>query len=145
MRFKEIELPLNEESQEYREKIKGLEAYCKEQGLEFFQSRYSPDQRFIRVMVKDIYNSEEMKEIITLSQEQNWERGEAISKSSRNVFEAYQKALKEYKEQRAYFSERKMSKAEDKLYKDLIGFKEYLKNRIVNKVMDQYSRIEEKK
>ena len=80
-------------------------------------------------MVKDIYNSEEMKEIITLSQEQNWERGEAISKSSRNVFEAYQKALKEYKEQRAYFSERKMSKAEDKLYKDLIGFKEYLKNK----------------
>lgn len=134
MKFKEIELPINEESQEYRKKIKGLEAYCKEQGLEFFQSRYSPDQRFIRVMVKDIYNSEEMKEIIALSQEQNWRRGEAISKNSRNVFEAYQKAKKEYKELK-----NKSNSIE------LKNFIEYLKNRIVKKVMDQYSRIEEKK
>jgi len=144
MKFKEIEIPINEESQEYRKKIESLQAYCEEQGLSFYVGSYNPDQRYIRVMVKDFYLSEEMKELITLSQEQAWKRGEAISKGSRNVFEAYQKALKEYKDLRAYYSEKKMSEEDRKLYNDLIRFREYLKNRIVKKVMEQYSRIEEK-
>ena len=149
MKFKEIEIYLNEESQEFKEKVEELKNYCQEKGFLFSEGSYRSTDRqetkVLRIMVKDYYFSEEMKEIIAKCQEEKWLRGEAISKTSKNIFEAYQKAKKEYQEQKEYYSERQMAQKEYNLYLDLGRFREYLRGRIIKKVMEQYSRLGEKK
>lgn len=147
MKYKVIEIPLYSERKSSEEVGWDLENFCKGRGYKYSKIVYGEKLggfSSIKITLENKYNSGEVRELIAVSQEQQWERGEAISRSSENVIEAYRKALKESQEQRARFSEKKMSKAEEKLYKDLIRFREFLKNRIVRKVMEQYSRIEEK-
>lgn len=148
MKIKEIEVPFfseQEESQEFKEKLEELRSFCKERGFLFWEGQYTEPElkgaKFLRITVEDQYNSEEMRKTKEYCKKKGWKRGAFLSNTSKNIFEAYQKANKEFLEANEKGTNTE-SDTENLL--QLGNFRAFLKEQIFRKTMEQYSLLEEK-
>ena len=131
VKYKEISLVFQEDSSEIKKQAQELKDFCRKKGyqcniIDFGQALGGGSS--IRITMEDNFLSEEMKAIIEICQQQKWKKGEEISKNSRNILEAYKKADKEYK------------KTPEKIGE----FREYLRSRIIKRVIEAYNQTEEK-
>lgn len=149
MKFKEIEIYLNEESQEFREKVEALKEYCRKEGFFYSEGSYRStdnlEQKILRITVKDVFGSEDLKKAEEYFRKGDIQRGKSLANRSKNLFEAYMKAEEQFKEERAYYEKHKFSSPEESKHLQETGqIMNYFKNRIFSKVMKAYKSLEEK-
>ncbi len=148
MKFKELQIsPSREPSAEAERDLEELKNYCSKKGFKYWESPYIDTKyrgRTLNIMVVDKYNSKEIKEVIRYCEKAGWKKGIALSKSSQNIFEVYQKAKNELEE----ISERKrkgsIPEEEEELLNELYCFRDHLEKTICERVMKRYDSLTEK-
>ena len=142
MKYTKIKVPIDCESSEHKEKIERLKSFCLNENIEFyvFDVEIAKDyEPYLDITIPDNnYNSEEMKRITEYCKKQSWKRGEFISNRSRNVFEAYQKAEKEFLEAR----EKGSTESDPEEFSKLRQFRAFLKEQIFKRTMEAYNNAE---
>lgn len=143
MKYTKIKVPIDSESSEHKEKIERLKSFCLNENIEFYvfdveiAKEYEP---YLEITIPDNnYNSEEMKRITEYCKKQSWKRGEFISNRSRNVFEAYQRAEKEFLEAKEKGAINEVA-TENLLH--LGQFRAFLKEQIFKRTMEAYNNAE---
>lgn len=126
----------NEEDQESLKRYENLKSYCKENKFTYYES--SSYDGTISLIIEDKYNSEDMKSVIEYCKRNNLERGEFISKHSKNILDAYLKAIEEYKEKQTIYQNQYMTREKSNELHLLGQFINHLKNIIVQRVLKGY-------
>lgn len=146
MATKTIKVLINRENNPDQERLKryeDLKAFCEEKGfqyLESFEFDTAYNENYLWLNINDRYYSDEMREVIEYCQNNSLERGEFISKHSKNILDAYIRAEEEYKELRASFQNVRMTKEKTDELMNLRGYLSYLQGKIVKKVLEGYKK-----
>lgn len=120
MKYKAIAIPLTEESREHQRAINEIKEFCSERGFRCYEGESGSGRKYLNIRVEDRFNSPDMVELIEYCQKVRDPAGERISKNTKNIFEAYEKARQGNPE-------------------SLKGYRMHLEEMILNRVMKSYS------
>ncbi len=120
MKYKAIAIPLTEESREHQKAINEVKEFCSERGFRYYEGEFGSGRKELKIIVQDSFNSPDMKDLIEYCQKAGDPAGERISKNTKNIFEAYEKARQGNPE-------------------SLKGYRMHLEEMILNRVMKSYS------
>lgn len=138
MKYTNIKVAIDSESSEHKEGIEKLKSFLKKENMDFVIFDF--ETSYIEVTILDNnYNSEEMKRITDYCKKQGWKRGEFISNRSKNIFEAYQRAEKEFLEAKEKGTINEVA-TENLLH--LGQFRAFLKEQIFKRTMEAYNNAE---
>lgn len=146
MKYKEIEIPLlSEQSLEFKKNLEELKNFCSEKGFKYWEGNYTEPElkeaKFLRIRVEDNYNSEEIRKVTEFCKRKGWKRATVLSGASRNIFEAYQRAEKEFLKAEEKGTNT-VTDTENLL--QLGQYRAFLKEQIFRKAIEQYSLQTEK-
>lgn len=140
MKYKELWIQTRESSEAAKEQAEKVKKFCIEEQINFTETAWKgASEEYLIIRIEDRYNSEEMKKIAEYCKKRGWKNGESISKCSKNIFEAYQKAEKEF------LKAKEKGTNTEKETENLLNlglFKAFLEKQIFRRIINAYKEKE---